>query len=67
MEQVWKKDYAHHSEAMTDVTDYIVSFYNCTRLNHTLGNLSANAFGRESKTQPPIDVPKINLPITNFC
>jgi len=26
MERVWQKDYANHSEAMTDVADYIVGF-----------------------------------------
>ena len=48
MERVWQKDYANHSEAMADVADYIVGFYNCTRLNSKLGNLSPNAFERES-------------------
>ena len=48
MERVWQKDYANHSEAMTDVADYIVGFYNCERLHSKLGNLSPNAFERES-------------------
>ena len=56
MERVWQKDYANHSEAMTDVADYIVGFYNCTRLHSTLGNLSPNAFERESARQQSIDV-----------
>ena len=56
MERVWQKAYANHSEAMTDVADYIVGFYNCTRLHSTLGNLSPNAFERESAKQQPIDV-----------
>jgi len=30
MERLWQKDYANHAEAMTDVADYIVSFYNST-------------------------------------
>ncbi len=37
MGRVWQKDYANHSEAMVDVDDYIVGFYNCTRLHSTLG------------------------------
>ena len=56
MERVWQKDYANHSEAMTDVADYIVGFYNSTRLHSKLGNLSPNAFERESAKQQPIDV-----------
>ena len=59
MERVWQKDYANHSEAMTDVADYIVSFYNSTRLHSKLGNLSPNAFERESPTQQPLDVSEI--------
>jgi putative transposase len=56
MERIWQQDYANHSEAMTDVADYIVGFYNCTRLHSTLGNLSPNAFEHESAKQLPIDV-----------
>ena len=48
IKQVWQKDYANHSEAMTDVADYIVGFYNSTRLHFKLGNLSPNAFERKS-------------------
>ena len=54
MERVWQKDYANYAEAMVDVADYIVGFYNCTRLHSKLGNLSPNAFERESATQLPI-------------
>ncbi len=59
MERVWQKDYASHSEAVTDVADYIVGFYNCERLHSKLGNLSPNAFERESAIQQPIDVSEI--------
>ena len=59
MERVWQKDYANHSEAMTDVADYIVGFYNCTRLHSKLGNLSPNAFEHKSAIQHPIDVSEI--------
>jgi transposase InsO family protein len=56
MERVWQQDYANHSEAMTDVADYIVGFYNCKRLHSKLGNLSPNAYERESAKQQSIDV-----------
>ena len=59
MERVWQKDYANHGEAMTDVADYIVGFYNSTRLHSKLGNLSLNAFERKSATQQSIDVSEI--------
>ena len=59
MERVWQKDYANHTEAMADVADYIVGFYNHTRLHSTLGNLSPNAFERESAKQRSIDVSEI--------
>ena len=59
MERVWRKEYANHSEAMTDVADYIVGFYNCMRLHSKLGNLSPNAFERKSATKHPIDVSEI--------
>ena len=45
MERVWQKDYANHSEAITDVADNIVGFYNSTRLHSKLGNLLPNALG----------------------
>ena len=56
MERVWQRDYANHSEAITDVADYIVNFYNPVRLHSKLGNLSPNAFEQKSTTQQPIDV-----------
>lgn len=42
MERVWQKDYANHGEAILDITDYIVNFYNATRLHSTLGYRSPN-------------------------
>ena len=59
MERVWQKDYANHAEATNDIADYIVGFYNNTRLHSKLGNLSPNAFERKSGTQPPIDLSEI--------
>ena len=44
MERAWHKDYANRAEAINDIADYIVGFYNSTRLNSKLGNLSPNAF-----------------------
>lgn len=59
MERVWQKDYANHAEAANDVADYIVGFYNATRLHSKLGNLSPNAFERESTSKQPISLSEI--------
>ena len=59
MERVWQKDYANHAEATSDIGDYIVGFYNSTRLHSKLGNLSPNAFERESTSKKPIKLSKI--------
>ena len=59
MERVWQKDYANRNEAMTDVADYIVGFYNSIRLHCKLGNLLPNTLEHQSATQPPIDMSEI--------
>ena len=51
MERVWQKGYANHSEAIHDVADYIVNFYNSVRLHSKLGYLSPNAFEHKSASQ----------------
>ena len=56
MERVWQQDYANHTEVTNDIADYIVGFYNSIRLHSKLGNLSPNAFERESAKQQLIDV-----------
>ncbi len=55
-ERVWQRDYANHAEAMTDIADYIVGFYNSVRLHSKLGNLPPNAFEQQSAIKQPIDV-----------
>ena len=59
MERVWQKDYANQLEAITDIADYIVGFYNSIRLHSKLGNLSPNAFERESTLKTPIKLSEI--------
>jgi transposase InsO family protein len=46
MERVWQRDYANHLEAVQDITDYIVNFYNASRLHSTLGYRSPNEYER---------------------
>ena len=53
-ERVWQRDYANHAEAMTDIADYIVGFYNSVRLHSKLGNLPPNAFEQQSAIKQPI-------------
>ena len=59
MERVWQKDYANHTEAINDIADYVVGFYNSTRLHSKLGNLSPNAFERESTSKKSIKLSEI--------
>ena len=55
-ERVWQRDYANQAEAMTDIADYIVGFYNSVRLHSKLGNLPPNAFEQKSAIKQPIAV-----------
>ena len=55
-QRVWQRDYANHADAMTDIADYIVGFYNSVRLHSKLGNLPPNAFEQQSAIKQPIVV-----------
>jgi len=59
MERVWQRDYANRAEALRDINDYIVGFYNNVRLHSTLGYLPPNAFELKSAAEQPIDVSEI--------
>jgi putative transposase len=59
MERVWQRDYANHAEAVSDIADYIVGFYNSVRLHSTLGNLPPNAFEQKSAINQLINVSEI--------
>ncbi|UYS81431.1 IS3 family transposase [Pseudomonas syringae] len=48
MERTWRKDYANHGEAIKDITDYIVRFYNERRLHSTLGYMPPNQYERQA-------------------
>ena len=54
MERVWRRDYANHAEAVRDVTDYIVNFYNSRRLHSTLGYLPPNVYEMKMAAEQPI-------------
>jgi len=56
MERVWQRDYANHLEAVKDITEYIVGFYNCVRLHSTLGNLPPMIYEMEMATKELIEV-----------
>ena len=49
----------NHAEATNDIADYIVGFYNSIRLHSKLGNLSPNAFERESTSKKSIKLSEI--------
>ncbi|MGR9086557.1 MAG: IS3 family transposase [Gammaproteobacteria bacterium] len=53
MERVWRRDYANHAEAVRDVTDYIVNFYNSRRLHSTLGYLPPNVYEMKMAAEQP--------------
>jgi transposase InsO family protein len=59
MERVWQREYANHAEAKTDITAYIVGFYNCERLHSVLGNLSPSVFERNMAAKESIAVSEI--------
>jgi transposase InsO family protein len=56
MGSVLQYDYANQLEAINDITEYIVEFYNCVRLHSTLGNLSPMIYEMERATKELIDV-----------
>ena len=60
MERVWQRDYANHSEAIRDVTDYIVGFYNNVRLHSKLGYLPPTRYEHIMAAKQPIDVSEIS-------
>lgn len=59
MERVWQRDYANHGEAVRDVTEYIVGFYNNVRLHSTIGYLTPTAYERAEAGKQPIRVSEI--------
>jgi putative transposase len=59
VERVWQRQYANHAEAKADITDYIVGFYNCKRINSALGNLSPSGYERKMAACESIVVSKI--------
>lgn len=56
MERVWRRQYANHAEAIRDVTDYIVNFYNNRRLHSSLDYLPPNGYEMKMAAQQPISV-----------
>ena len=66
MERVWQRQYANHAEAKTDITDYIVGFYNCKRINSVLGNLPPTVYERKMAVREPIVVSEITCPHCKF-
>jgi transposase InsO family protein len=60
MERVWRRDYANHGEAIRDITEYIVGFYNNKRLHSKLGYLPPTVYERTMALKPPIEVSGIS-------
>ena len=62
MERVWQTHYANHQEAMKDVSQYIVGFYNSTRLHSSLSYLSPNQFEAKLTENQQI----MSIEVSNF-
>ncbi|WP_372240909.1 IS3 family transposase [Pseudomonas sp. FSL R10-1350] len=60
MERVWRRDYANHAEAIRDITEYIVGFYNNERLHSKLGYLPPTVYERAMEWKQPIEVSGIS-------
>ena len=56
-ERAWQRGYANRAEAMSDIADYIVGFYNSVLLHSKLRNLPPNAFGGQSAVKQSIALP----------
>lgn len=67
IELVWRRQYANHTEAIHDVTDYIVNFYNNRRLHSLLGYLPPNSYELKMAGQQPTGVSEKKLTTTSFC
>lgn len=55
MERVWRRDYANHAEAIRDITEYIVGFYNNERLHSKLRYLPPTVYEREMASKSSFD------------
>ena len=54
MERVWQRSYANSMEAIQDITDYIVGFYNTERLHSTWANNLPETLSNNFRRQPDI-------------
>lgn len=62
MERVWQTHYANHADAVKDISQYIVAFYNGCRLHSSLGYLSPNQFEAKLTENQPI----MSIEVSNF-
>lgn len=60
LERIWQRDYANHTEAICDITECIVGFYNNKRLHSKLGNLPPTVYERAMASKSPIEVSGIS-------
>ena len=59
MEWVWQRDDADHGEAIHDMADHIVNFYNSVRLHTKPGGLSPMLSSINRQLNPPVDLSEI--------
>jgi transposase InsO family protein len=60
VERVWRRNYANHGEAIRDITQYIVGYYNNERLHSKLGYLPPTVYERQMALGQPIEVSGIS-------
>ncbi len=60
MERVWRRDYDNHAQAIRDITEYIVGFYNNERLRSKLGYPPPAVYERAMASKSPIEVSGIS-------
>ena len=60
IERVWQRDYANHTEAVRDVIEYIIGFYNNVRLHSTISYLTPTVYERTKAAAKSIGVSEIN-------
>lgn len=56
MLRVWRRDYANHAEAIRDITEYIIGFYNNEPLHSKLGYLPPTVYERAMASKVHIEV-----------
>jgi transposase InsO family protein len=58
VERVWPTHCANHAEAIRNVADHIVGFYNAVRLHSRPGYLPPNVYEQDRAEKQPVSLPE---------